>query len=148
MTFNKLASEICDGNTKNRLIRGLIQPSLHQLRQQLKDKLGEFLEPHISVHPISYNDYLVSSVQDIQSRRHKRKFDRVAKAACNFDTTTALPGVSHPVHLKLLLDKLLEATDPDVREYSASLAADVAAAYYKASDVFYLSGTTKENNHH
>lgn len=132
VTFNKLVSEICDENTKARLMRGMIQPSLHRLRQQLKNRLGEFLEPHLSVHPISYNDYLVSSVQKIQSERHKRKFDRAAKAACSHDTTTAMPETPYEgVVLKSLLDALLEATGPDVREYSASLAADVAAAYYK-----------------
>lgn len=150
VTFSKIVSEICDENTKSRLMRGMIQPSLHHLRQQLKDKVGDFLEPHISVHPISYNDYLVSSVQQIQSERHKRKFDLTALAACGHDTKTAVPeNMYDDMLLKSLLDSLLEATNPDVREYSASLAADVAAAYYKVicSPYPYLS-LHKGNKHH
>lgn len=133
ITFTKLISEICDENTKGRLMRGLIQPSLHRLRQELKDKVAEFLEPHHSIHPISYNEYLTESVQKIQAARHKRKFDRAAVLACGYDTVTAEREeyLDEDIQLKTLLDSLLAATQPDVREYSASLAADVAAAYYK-----------------
>lgn len=132
ITFNKLVSEICDQNTKNRLTRGMIQPSLYGLRQKLKDKVGDFLEPHLSVHPISYNDFLVNSVQKTQASRHKRDFDRAALGACTLDTNTVKEG-KYEVPLKKLLDSLLKVTEPNVRDYSASLAADVAAAYYQVT---------------
>lgn len=131
ITFNKLVSEICDENTKNRLTRGMIQPSLYRLRQQLKDKVGDFLEPHLSVHPISYNDFLVDSVQETQASRHKRQFDRAAMRACGHDTDTVETTLYDVIALKTLLVSLLKTTEPDVREYSASLASDVAAAYYQ-----------------
>ncbi|KAJ4393762.1 hypothetical protein N0V93_002977 [Gnomoniopsis smithogilvyi] len=130
VTFNQIVSKICDENTRNRLMKGMIQPSLYKLRQQLKNKVDEFLEPHLSVHPISYNEDLVSFVQETQAQRHKRKFDRVALKACGKDTDSA-PIMQDKVPLKELLDSLLAETEPDVREYSASLAADVAAAYYQ-----------------
>lgn len=131
ITFSKLVSAICDENTKARLMKDMIQPSLHRLRQQLKQKVDDFLAPHLSIHPISYNDYLISSVQDIQASRHKRKFDLAAEAACHYNTETATAGEDYEVILKELLDSLLTVTKPDVREYSASLALDVSAAYYK-----------------
>lgn len=109
----------------------MIQPSLYKLRQQLRDKVEEFLEPHLSVHPISYNEDLVNSVQETQGQRHKRKFDRVAEKACGHNTETVQKGLYEQIPLKCLLDSLLKETEPDVREYSASLAADVAAAYYQ-----------------
>lgn len=113
-------------------MKGIIQPSLYKLRQQLKDRVEEFLEPHLSVHPISYNEDLVNFVQKTQAERHKRKFDRVAMEACNYDTNTITTGALYDeVPLGRLLHSLLEETEPDVREYSASLAADVAAAYYE-----------------
>lgn len=131
ITFNKLVSSICDTNTKHRLLAGMIQPSLSRLRQQLSDRVDELLEPHLSIHPISYNEFLIDFVQEVQAKRHKRKFDRVALEACGVSTETAVPGAYKEILLKKLLDALLEGTEPDVREYSASLAADVAAAYYK-----------------
>lgn len=129
--FNQIVSKICDVDTRNRLMKGMIQPSLYKLRQQLRSKVEEFLEPHLSGHPINYNEDLVSFVQQTQARRHKRKFDRVAKKACGYDIETVSKGLHDDVPLKDLLDSLLQGTEPDVREYSASLAADVAAAYYE-----------------
>lgn len=131
VTFNQIVSKICDENTRNRLMKGMIQPSLYKLRQQLRNKVEEFLEPHLSVHPISYNEDLVSFVQRTQAQRHKRKFDRVAEKACGCSTETVQKGSYEKINLKCLLDSLLQETEPDVREYSASLAADVAAAYYQ-----------------
>lgn len=133
VTFNQIVSKICDENTRKRLMKGMIQPSLYKLREQLKNKVDEFLEPHLSVHPISYNEDLVSFVQETQAKRHKRKFDRVAKLACGYDTETVGPGLYKDIALQNLLESLLEETEPDVREYSASLAADVAAAYYQVN---------------
>lgn len=130
ITFNKLLSEICDANTKNRLMKGIIQPTLHDLRQKLQSHVAELLEPHLSVHPITYNEYLTEKVQEIQSARHKRKFDITADRICGYDTDTAV-GVCDDVDLGRLLPALLEITKPNPQEYAASLAADVTAAYYK-----------------
>lgn len=91
------------------------------------------MEPHLSVHPISYNEYLVDFVQEIQAKRHKRKFDRAAKAIVGVDTDTVKTTLYDNIKLHSLLHTLLKETQPNVREYSASLAADVAAAYYKVS---------------
>lgn len=131
VTFHHIVSKICDENTRNRLMKGMIQPSLYKLRQQLRDKVEEFLEPHLSVHPISYNEELVDSAQETQAQRHKRKFDRAAETACGYNTDTVQKGPYEKIPLKCLLDSLLQETEPDVREYAASLAADVAEAYYE-----------------
>lgn len=80
-TLNKLVSEICDDNTRTRLMGGHIQPALHVLRRELRDKVAHFLEPHLSVHPLTYNGDLVDSVQAIQLERHNRLFDKVSQAA-------------------------------------------------------------------
>lgn len=134
-TITKLLSEICDNNTKSRLMKGVIQPALYKLRQELQDQLTGFLEPHLSIHPISYNADLVEDVQNIQAKRHKRKFDRAAHAACKFttDTVDPEPVAVRTVHLSNLLHTLLRETEPDVRQYSASLALDVSEAYYRVS---------------
>lgn len=131
ITFNKLLSEICDANTKNRLMRGIVQPSLYILRQKLQAHVAELLEPHLSVHPITYNEYLTDTVQQTQRDRHKRKFDATALAACKYTTDTAPAVPATPVSLGPLLQSLLKATQPNPREYAASLAADVTASYYK-----------------
>ncbi|KAI1469611.1 P-loop containing nucleoside triphosphate hydrolase protein [Daldinia caldariorum] len=131
-TFNRITTEICDDNTKTRLMKYHIQPALHRLRGDLKDKVDELLEPHLSIHPITYNDYLTKTVQDIQTERHDRNFDTLSEEACGYTTETA-PAQATTVALHKLLTHLQVGTRPNVEEYSASLAADVAAAYYQVA---------------
>lgn len=132
ITFNKLLSEICDANTKGRLMKGIVQPSLHILRQKLQSHVAELLEPHLSVHPITYNEYLTDTVQKTQCDRHKRNFDNTALAVCGYTTDTA-PSTAITMALRPILRSLLEATQPNPKDYAASLAADVTAAYYKVN---------------
>ncbi|KAL7625897.1 hypothetical protein AAE478_005121 [Parahypoxylon ruwenzoriense] len=130
--FNRIVSEICDENTKSRLMKGHIQPALHRLRGDLKVKVDELLKPHLSIHPITYNDYLTDSVQKIQTKRHDRRFDDLSQSLCKCNSMTADPK-GHTVDLKLLLTGLKKGTRPNVEEYSSSLAADIAAAYYEVA---------------
>ncbi|KAI1764614.1 P-loop containing nucleoside triphosphate hydrolase protein [Hypoxylon sp. FL1150] len=130
--FLKAVTEICDENTSSRLMKGHIQPALHALRQNLKNKVDELLETHLSIHPITYNDYLTISVQDIQTKRHDRHFDALSEQGCGFDSESA-PTSHVGLYLQNLLLLLKKGTRPNVEEYSASLAADVAAAYYQVA---------------
>ncbi|KAI1770015.1 P-loop containing nucleoside triphosphate hydrolase protein [Hypoxylon cercidicola] len=138
--FHKIVSEICDENTSSRLMKGHIQPALYRLRQDLKNKVDELLKPHLSIHPITYNDYLTETVQDIQTKRHDRRFDELALAACGYTSENAPDShdydddnIEGGIDLKNILSLLKEGTRPNVEEYSASLAADVAAAYYQVA---------------
>lgn len=135
ITFSKLLSEICDENTKGRLMRAMIQPALYKLRQSLKETVAELLEPHLSIHPITYNEDLTGSVTVTQAARHKRKFDATSRSVCNLDTDTVIAARHETTYsssqLLSLLKALLSATEPNPREYAATLCADVAAAYYK-----------------
>ncbi|KAI0883014.1 P-loop containing nucleoside triphosphate hydrolase protein [Annulohypoxylon maeteangense] len=130
--FNKIVSEICDENTRSRLMKGHIQPALHLLRQDLKDKVDELLKPHSSIHPITYNDYLTETVQQIQTERHDRNFDDISFAMCQYTSGTA-PALPVSVALSQLLNALKKGTRPDVEKDTASLAADVAEAYYQVA---------------
>jgi hypothetical protein len=104
---------------------------LHRLRKDLKDKLDELLEPHLSIHPITYNDYLTSKVQEIQSNRHDRSFGGICMEISGFVSNDAQADGMEDDELNRLLLGLKNGTRPDVEAYSVSLAADVAAAYYK-----------------
>jgi hypothetical protein len=112
-------------------MKGMIQPALYNLRRKLKETVAELLEPHLSIHPITYNESLADSVQETQADRHKRKFDATALACCGVTTETALTVPCDKIKLQHLLKSLLKVTEPNPREYAASLCADVAAAYYK-----------------
>ncbi|KAK8060281.1 dynamin family protein [Apiospora saccharicola] len=129
-TFNKMVSGLCDQNTHGRLMKWLIQPSLHRLRKDVKAKLEELLLPHLSIHPITYNDYLTDTVQKIQDDRHSRNFDQLTLKIIPQTRDELSASPHNAVPLKALLMELEKGTCPNVREYSASLAADVAAAYY------------------
>ncbi|KAI2613376.1 P-loop containing nucleoside triphosphate hydrolase protein [Hypoxylon sp. NC1633] len=135
--FNKIVSEICDKNTTSRLMAGHIQPALHRLRQDLKDKVDELLDCHLSIHPITYNDYLTGTVQEIQTQRHDRKCDELSEFRCGDTIENLMGGVKDDdldcSDLISLIRDLKAATRPNVEEYSASLASDVAAAYYQVA---------------
>lgn len=123
-------------------MKGMIQPALYNLRRSLKDTVVELLEPHLSIHPITYNESLADSVQETQADRHKRKFDATALEACGQNTETANDNPYNANKLLRLLKSLLKVTEPDPREYAASLCADVSAAYYK---VCILRSTMQES---
>ncbi|ETS73761.1 hypothetical protein PFICI_14707 [Pestalotiopsis fici W106-1] len=129
-TFDKMVSEICDGNTRDRLMKGLIQPTLSQLRKEVRDKVDELMKPHLAIHPITYNDDITKGVQEIQTKRHDRYFDTLSMKVCGETDATATEKVSG-TYLKALLVGLKSGTRPNVEEDTASLAADVAAAYYE-----------------
>jgi hypothetical protein len=131
-TFNKMLSEICDENTRTRLMKYHIQPALHILRQDLRNKLDELLEPHLAIHPITYNNDLIEKVQNIQRDRHNRAFDTLSEQASKYTAQTA-PKAPTAFYLGPILQALKTGTTPNVEEYSISLAADVAAAYYKVN---------------
>ncbi|KAL8357766.1 hypothetical protein RB601_009287 [Gaeumannomyces tritici] len=131
-TFNAALSDLCDQNTKALLMRHLVQQALHSLRDELKQKVADFLEPHLSVHPITYNESLTDAVFDAQARRHNRHFhhcvldsdlaiDLDAKITSSQLSSTSV--VSALRHLRAQIGLSIEG-------YSASLAADTAAAYY------------------
>ena len=132
-TFREIISEICDNNTTNRLTKHHIQPTLNLLRKDLKAKINELLLPHLSIHPITYDDYLTETVNKIQQDRHNRRFDALSIKVCGKTADTAKEKGYElgTLDLKRLLRTFREGAAPDVEEYSASLAADVAAAYYK-----------------
>lgn len=132
ITFNKLLSEICDVNTRKRLMNRIIQPSLYLLRKNLKDTVAELLQPHLSIHPITYDQHLTVVLQKVQGDRHKRNFDRECLKSGGRDTETVDAGKGE-VSLKNILRSVRAATAPNPKEYAASLAADVAEVYYQAS---------------
>ncbi|KAM7194202.1 hypothetical protein V8F33_007348 [Rhypophila sp. PSN 637] len=115
-TFREALGDICDSNTADRLRRYHITPALHQLRKDLKEKIDELLLPHQSIHPITYNDYLCKTVNKIQTERMNRKVEAVASTTLKISSRQ---------------ESRLNSLPMDVEEYSASLAADVAAAYYQ-----------------
>ncbi|RYO80007.1 hypothetical protein DL766_000532 [Monosporascus sp. MC13-8B] len=98
----EIVEDYCDPNTKSRLMKGLVRPSLHCLRQDLKDKVDEFLKPHLTVHPITYNDWLVRKVQEVQEERHNRNFDLLSQQLCAATAETA--PESKQIALKKFID--------------------------------------------
>lgn len=130
-SFNKMISEICDANTRSRLMSGLIQPALSQLRKNVRDKVDELMKPHLSIHPITYNEEIKVGVQKIQARRHSNHFDELSQTLCGATEHTAKEAQSYTVILKSILRGLKKGTQPNVEEDTASLAADVAASYYE-----------------
>ncbi|KAI1407196.1 hypothetical protein F5Y13DRAFT_195607 [Hypoxylon sp. FL1857] len=102
----------------------------------LKEKADKLLEPHLSTHPITYNNYLTETVQDIQAERHNRKFDELSLSGCGYTSQSAPDAkmdIDDDLDPKERLSTLKKETQPDVEEYSASLAADVVAAYYQVA---------------
>jgi len=118
-TFLKMISEHCDANTRRRLRTGHTLPSLHKLRKELQLKVDE----------------LIDGVQKIQSERHKRSADKLSTQICGHMVETAGEAPNERLLLGMILEKLRTGTQPKAEEYSTSLAADVAAAYYQVGKI-------------
>lgn len=131
-TFREIISDICDTNTAERLLKHHVQPTLHLLRKELKEKIDELLLPHLSIHPITYNDFLQASVNEIQTERVNRKIQALSTTHLQLVPENPYERESDFNISEVLsfIEGIKQEFAPDVEAYSGSLAADVAAAYY------------------
>ncbi|KAG7287492.1 hypothetical protein NEMBOFW57_007004 [Staphylotrichum longicolle] len=138
-TIESILRHVADSETTESLLRIVVNPTMDNIKKELRSKMDEILEPHMSGHPITYNHYLTDNVQKAQSDRRRRQMEQRLK---NFFNSDRIPSgvANHKFDMQSLLDDLATHTEPDMDTYSCSMATDTMEAYYKAR--FVLSQPT------
>lgn len=102
------------------------------MKSSLDAKVVELLDPHDIGHPITYNHYLTTNIQQIQSDRRRCAIETTLKET--FELPEITPGNSY-VHVDFsrLMTNLVVRTEVDMERYASSLAVDYMEAYYQVS---------------
>lgn len=110
-------------------ILGIINSRIDSLEIGLSSKMSELLEPHYSVHPITYNHYLTDNVQKAQAARRKRSFEKVLRDMLG--GRSIRDEDNYTINPFQLLNLFEQRTEVDMEKYASELAADYMLAYYK-----------------
>lgn len=135
-TVRSVLGHVADEQTASALFRNVIEPAMEDLKRDVFEKVEEILDPHISGHPITYNHYLTENVQKAQIERHKRNLEIQLQKFFGLDTANGVTDRTQsysPFNLKVLLDKIMSETEPNMDRHSCSVAADFMEAYYKVN---------------
>jgi hypothetical protein len=110
-------------------ILGILNRGIDALRLDLDEKVSQILDPFCTVHPITYNHYLIDSVQKIQSERRRKSFELALKGHLNTDNLEQVTQLwFRPSQLLDVLDRSVET---DMERYASDSAVDYMQAYYK-----------------
>ena len=131
-TVEAILRDVADTETADRLLQLIVKHKLEEIKQDLNKKAEEILKPHIFGHPITYNHYLISNVQEIQTTRNQKNLEEKLK---DFFETNKMDNTDRMYQFKMteLLSALAEHTERDMERYSCTMAIDMMQAYYKVS---------------
>ena len=110
-------------------IMQVISGDIERLRSDFEERVRKLLEPHYSVHAITYNHYLTENVEKIQAARRLRQYEKTFQEFFGND----LNELSYQVTPRKLLALLGEHTETDMGVFASYLAHDYMRAYYKVS---------------
>ncbi|OKO91121.1 Interferon-induced GTP-binding protein Mx1 [Penicillium subrubescens] len=109
-----VVKHVTDEGTSTALIDEIIVPACDSIKQEIDSKTREFLKPHQTGHPITYNHYFTETLQKI---RVKRQEDELAKTLQRFFRVDSLEEpyyVQHSINLDQLLKSLVQESEPDM----------------------------------
>jgi GTP-binding protein EngB required for normal cell division len=117
----------------------IINRGIDALRLDLDDKVSQLLDPFCSVHPITYNHYLIDSVQKTQSERRRKSFKLALESRLGTDDLQNITQCYLPP--SQLLDVLDRSAETDMERYASNSAVDYMQAYYKVCCPHYKEST-------
>jgi hypothetical protein len=130
VVVNAALHHVTDDGTAAGISRVIIGPWIETLRENLRSKLDEILEPHLSGHPITYNDVLTKYVHEAQAARSRGNLEiRLTRFFGDLDNKDGDSSLS--VDMRALIDTLAEETELDMDTYPCSMAVDTMEAYYQ-----------------
>jgi hypothetical protein len=128
VTIHAILDHIAVDETTEGIFR-IISGRIDSLKGDLDQRVANLLDPHYTVHPITYNHYLTDNVQKAQADRRRQKFER---NLINFMGLSSVKDESSIiVKAAELLSLLEESTETDMERYASDLAVDYMQAYYK-----------------
>ncbi|ATY66044.1 dynamin GTPase [Cordyceps militaris] len=131
LSLSHLVTHIADSTTVKAILTHVFEPKLDSLRQVLHEKLSGLLKPHHSGHPITYNHYFTTTLQNIRQERERSRVIALLKAMFGQVSLSSATTVHASVDFGRFVDKLVLPQEPDMDYFSASEALDFLEAYYK-----------------
>ncbi|KAF2804533.1 uncharacterized protein BDZ99DRAFT_491056 [Mytilinidion resinicola] len=127
-----LVSHVADDLSSRILFQKAFEPQLGHLLEVLKGKTAEFLAPHQTSHPITYNHYFTETIQNVRRERTEAEYRAILTDF--FGTSSLLSATTgRLMDLRPLLKALMQRTEPDMNHYACSEALDCMEAYYKVA---------------
>ncbi|KAL2758434.1 hypothetical protein ACRALDRAFT_1080266 [Sodiomyces alcalophilus JCM 7366] len=116
------------------VILRFVDERIESFKTDLDKKVAELLNPHCSIHPITYNHYLTDTVQKAQLARRRRVQKAKLEQFLRLDDIER----NQPVYqfdlggtdIADFLDSLVEDAEADLDRFGCSLAVDYMQAYY------------------
>ena len=119
--------------TKDKLLLEIIRPSLNNLQEHLEKRVETVLRPYQRGHPITYNHYFTSTIQNAKRDRWKREVTRKPNSFFGKGSDTQGKSVQHHGLFSTndLSQYLNSTVEPDMDQYACSEAIYCMEAYYK-----------------
>jgi len=110
----------------------IVKHKLEEIKKDLNEKAEQVLTPHLLGHPITYNHYLISNVQEVQANRNRKPLEWKLKEFFHIEEIGSMIQ-ARPFNMAGLLDALAEHTEPDMDRHSCAMAIDMMQVHYKVS---------------
>lgn len=123
-------SHTADEITKDGLLREIIDPAMADHTDRLEKRIAEIMRPHLTGHPITYNQYFTDTIQKAR-QEHFRK-DQAAHLNDFFGLAPekADGWVNKEFSMRKLLEALPQRDQENMDEFACSEATDCMLAYY------------------
>jgi len=130
-SFLRLVSAyIADSSTSRSLEREILEPAMKSMLVQLHSEAVEFLKAHKSGHPITYNHYLMETIQNVRRKRETEMAENAVRKVFGIEPTSAA-RLNGTYDLKALASAMIPNTQPNMDSFAAEEALDCLNAYYK-----------------
>ncbi|KAK1060944.1 hypothetical protein LTR33_012802 [Friedmanniomyces endolithicus] len=129
-SVNQMARAILEHVATNDTVdalTALVDRSIDELGRNVDAKIEDLLRPHHAGHPITYNHYLISNVQNAQANRQRRALE--ASLRSHFGQNEVI----YNVDVGNVIKALHEREEFDMGSYASHLAVDYMQAYYKVA---------------
>lgn len=136
--INDILEQVSVGKTTERIRRDIINPKMEMLVQNLQEKVTEILNPHYSGHPITYNHYLTTTVQEVQKQRYLKSVEAALRTS---DAIRKENRHISKINYSSLARSVAQYTEQDMERVASLQAVDYMEAYYKVTLFFFSSLT-------
>nr|AFR57472.1 putative dynamin-related GTPase domain protein [Epichloe inebrians] len=130
--LDQLIRHVADETTVKNLQKILIEPALHDILQNVREKVTRLINSHQFGHPITYNKDFIEQLAKARHERQKMYFERTLRDALGHSGLTS-SRISVSTSIDDLVRKLSELQENDTDRRAASKALDCMTLYYKVA---------------
>lgn len=127
---------IPDESTSKALLQQVFEPAMAGLLEVLNARTLELLSPHQKSHPITYNRNFTETIQKARSTQMKNRYSETLLSFFQIASIKdPIERLSYPRDLRILLNALVDCTEPDMNRFACSEALVCMESYYKVSRI-------------